>query len=72
MPNLDAEATIAGEAEVKAEGVPTVGAQPGVWQYRHTLKINQRMAEVVKLAIEASKMEISMLRRKVDKITYGS
>ena len=72
MPNLDAEANISGESELKTEGVPKIGAQPGVWQYRHTLKINQRLADVVNLTMEATKMEIASLRRKIDKLTYGS
>jgi hypothetical protein len=72
MPNLDAEVKMSGESEAKAEGDLTVGLQPGVWQYRKTLKINQRMAHVVNLTIEATKAEIKVLRRKVDKLTYGS
>jgi hypothetical protein len=72
MPNLDAEVKMNGESGVKAEGDLMVGLQPGVWQYRKTLKINQKMANVVNLTIDAARAEIKTLRRKVDKLTYGS
>ena len=72
MAHLNAEATMNGEAEAKVEGGEVAPCPPGVWQYRRTLKINQRLIHVCNLAIDATKMEIGTLRRKIDKLTYGS
>jgi hypothetical protein len=72
MPNHDAEATMNGEASATVEGGTVAPCPPGVWQYRKTLKINQRLVHVCNLAIDATKMEIGTLRRKIDKLTYGS
>lgn len=45
--------------------------KPG-WKKVTRFPINDRMLEVCKLAIEASNEQIAVLRRKVDKLTYGS
>lgn len=42
------------------------------WQYKEEFAINTKMREVIGLAIKASEAEIGTLRRKLDKLTYGS
>jgi hypothetical protein len=42
------------------------------WQQRTQFRINAEMLKVLKLAKEASESEIVSLRRKIDKLTYGS
>lgn len=42
------------------------------WQYKKEFEINKRMKEVVKLTISATQAELDGLRRKLDKLTYGS
>jgi len=72
VPNHDAEVTMNGDSDATVEGGVVAPCPPGVWQYRRTLKINQRLVHVCNLTIDATKMEIKALRRKVDKLTYGS
>ena len=42
------------------------------WEFKQEFAINTKMREVIGLAVKASEAEISMLRRKLDKLTYGS
>ncbi len=42
------------------------------WEQREELKIQGKMREVVKLTIGATENEISVLRRKIARLTYGS
>jgi hypothetical protein len=72
MTHHNAEVKMVGEAEVKLEEPMVAPCPPGVWQYRRSLKINQRLIHVCNLAIDATKSEIGVLRRKIDKLTYGS
>ncbi len=41
------------------------------WEYRSEFKIHTRMKEMIGLTIEASEQELSVLRRKLEKLTYG-
>jgi hypothetical protein len=42
------------------------------WEYRTEFRINQQMREVVGLTKKVVEGEIDRLRRKVEKLTYGS
>lgn len=42
------------------------------WQYKTEFGINTRLREVIKMTIEASTLEVEALKRKLDKLTYGS
>lgn len=42
------------------------------WEYREEFKIVGEMRKVINLAVDASEYEISMLRRKIEKLKYGS
>lgn len=46
--------------------------EPPKWERRETFRINERMKEVIGLTIKASEAELAVLRRKLDKLTYGS
>jgi len=45
---------------------------PPRWEYRKELKIQGKMREIVQMTIEASQKEVALLRRKIQKLTYGS
>lgn len=47
-------------------------AETPSWEYRDEFKINQRMKEMVHLAVEATESELAALRRKLDRLTYGA
>lgn len=42
------------------------------WEYRTEFEINKRMKHVVNLAIGAAQAELTLLRRKLEKLHYGS
>lgn len=46
-------------------------AQPN-WEYRERLAIHDNMDKVVRLTIEATRAQIDLYKRKLDKLTYGS
>jgi hypothetical protein len=54
-----------------AEGIPPETPQAN-WEYKEKFKIHEDMKEVVNLTISASQMELKHLRRKLEKLTYGS
>lgn len=42
------------------------------WEHRTTFKINDRMKEVIEMTIRVTESELTVLRRKLQKLTYGS
>lgn len=42
------------------------------WEYREEFRINRQMREIVTLAKVVTEAEIDRLRRKLEKLTYGS
>jgi hypothetical protein len=58
----------------KTEGQPeTPPEKPKPqWEYRKNFKINERMKHIVNLTIQATNSEIKSMRRKIDKLKYGS
>lgn len=52
-----------------AEGNPIPAPK---WERRETMKVTERLKEVVSLSVEVSKAEVTRLRRKIEKLTYGS
>ncbi len=42
------------------------------WSYKRTFGINEEMKKVIGLTISATQSEVTALRRKLDKLTYGS
>jgi hypothetical protein len=46
--------------------------KPPEWERRENFAINERMKEVLKLTKQVAEKEIESLRRKLDKLTYGS
>ena len=42
------------------------------WEYKEEFEINKRIKEVVGATIKATEAELSVLRRKLDKMHYGS
>lgn len=57
----------AGEQEAEKAGEPRFN-----WEYREEFRINTKMREVIKLTKAVTESEIDRLRRKVEKLTYGS
>lgn len=55
----------------KSEGSETNGPS-ATWEYRQDLRINETMREIIKLTQAVAQSEIDRLRRKVEKLTYGS
>lgn len=62
-----AEATPDAEPKPEAESRP-----PLEWEYRTELKINARMRELITLTKMVTEGEVDRLRRKVEKLKYGS
>lgn len=62
------------EAEVMPEGEapPAPGREPPQWEYRTRFRINDEMVKVVGLTIKVTESELAVLRRKLNKLTYGS
>ena len=50
----------------------TAQPEPPKWEYRNEFKITGRMRDVVGLTIKATEAELAVLRRKLNKLTYGS
>lgn len=49
------------------------GEEPRIeWEYKERFPIHDKMEEVIDLAIKASEAELDGLRRKLDKLQYGS
>ena len=46
--------------------------EPPKWEYKKEFEINKQMKKIVKLTMSATEAELAMLRRKLDKLTYGS
>ena len=42
------------------------------WKYKTELGVNKQMKEVIQATLDVTKAEIERLRRKVEKLTYGS
>jgi hypothetical protein len=42
------------------------------WEYKTEFGINTQMREVVRLTVSATEAEIKLLRRKLEKLQYGS
>lgn len=42
------------------------------WEYRKEFRINTEMRSVVELTIKVTQAQIDLLRRKVEKLQYGS
>lgn len=56
----------------KPEEAQETKPPPPQWERRTSFKINDRMKDVVQKTIDLTRMEIASLRRKIDKLTYGS
>jgi hypothetical protein len=46
--------------------------QPPNWEFKKEFAINKRMREVAHLTISAAESELVLLRRKLEKLHYGS
>jgi hypothetical protein len=51
---------------------PKPEAEGPKWEQRTNFRINSQMTEVIHLALSASEAELKVLRRKLDKLQYGS
>lgn len=45
---------------------------PLQWEYRTELKINARMRELISMTKAVTEAEVDRLRRKIEKLKYGS
>lgn len=54
------------------ETSPSDNPEQPQWEYRRRFRIHDQMEEVVRRTIEATESELVVLRRKLDKLTYGS
>jgi len=59
-------------SEEEKESEEEIPPEPPQWEYKKEFEINKRMKDIVKLSISATEAELAMLRRKLDKLTYGS
>jgi hypothetical protein len=55
------------EPEKAPEGPPAPE-----WVYRNNMKITERFTNIVNMTKDVAQMEINRLRKKIDKLTYGS
>jgi len=53
------------EAEVAEPSAPQ-------WEYRTSMKVTDRLKSIVTATIDATKAERDRLRKKMEKLTYGS
>ena len=61
------------EAETAAPEAEAPAAEPRFnWEYREEFRINTRMREMLALTKIVFESEVERLRRKVEKLTYGS
>lgn len=51
---------------------PTPETPKPQWERRENFAINERMKEVISLTKQVAEKEIDSLRRKLNKLTYGS
>jgi len=54
---------------------PTEEAPPppqATWEFRNEFRINREMRSVVEATIKVTQTQIDILRRKVEKLQYGS
>lgn len=59
------------EASAKEPEQPKKPPQAN-WEYRTEFRINTQMREILNLTRQATETEIARLRRKIEKLTYGS
>ncbi len=45
---------------------------PPKWEFRKEMRISKEMREIVKATIAVSQKQIDLLKRKVEKLQYGS
>jgi hypothetical protein len=45
--------------------------EPPKWEYKTDFAITDKMRDVIKQTIKVSEMESEMLRKKLDRLTYG-
>ena len=57
--------------EPKAEAKPD-DEPKAQWSFKRNLGVNEQMKKVINLTIEATNAEIAVLRRKLERLTYGS
>ena len=64
------------EAATPSEEAPPKPGMPprgkAEWSYKRTFGINEEMKKVINLTISATQAEVTALRRKLEKLTYGS
>ena len=70
-PGSDGE-TAQPDAEPQCDGEAPGGAVKAEWQVKTRFAINTQMLDVLQKTKEACEAELATLRRKVDKLTYGS
>jgi hypothetical protein len=71
-PEEATEAAASPEAPADEPPAEPPAPPPPQWEYRTGFKVVGRMKEIIHLSIEVSNAEIRMLRKKIDKLTYGS
>ena len=59
-------------AEVSEEAPNVEGRPPFEWEYRTEFRITTQMREMLNLTKKVTEAEIDRLRRKLNKLTYGS
>lgn len=58
---------------LEAEEVPAEeGPKPPQWEYKTEFGINSQLREIVTKSKEFAEAELEVMRRKLDRITYGS
>lgn len=45
---------------------------PPKWEYRTEMRISREMKEIVKATISVTQKQIDLLKRKIEKLQYGS
>jgi hypothetical protein len=63
------------KTEHSAPGAPQpeqAADQAPSWEYRKNMKITERLINIVNLSKDVTQAEIARLRKKIDKLTYGS
>ena len=59
-------------SEEKKPETPASEPEGPKWEYKEKFKIHEDMKQVLSLSISAAQMELKHLRRKLEKLTYGS
>lgn len=57
---------------LEAEEIPAEAPKPPAWEYKTEFGINTQLREIVLKSKEFAEAELATLRRKLDRITYGS